>query len=456
MRPGFSRLIDIGIIRVENGIEVARYQTLLNPHVPISGMISQMTGIRDEDVARAPTFDEEALRIQELLEGAVFVAHMASFDYGFMKAEFGRLGMEFAAQTLCSVRLSKALYPQGRGHSLDKVIERCNLSCEARHRALPDADVVLQFFQHSARHFPESTIERAVKYVLGGSASLVHDKLTHLPDSAGVYMMYGPEQELLYVGKSKNIRTRARSHFHVSDRGSELQLQAHAASVEAIPTSGELSALLLEATLIKREMPLYNRALRKKKMLVIARRTQDAQGYDRIALERTGELSADGSVMSVFRSQVQGKGVLRELAKEHRICEVMLGIENSKGSCFGLQLGTCDGACTGVLPSIAHNARIDEAFRSRRIRTWPYRGPVLITERESEDAGTVFFFDNWVLFGAYRYEGDAISELLGAAEGFEYDSYKILARFLRNKQNRRLVRPVTNAEFTRELERCRA
>lgn len=455
MRPGFSRIMDIGIIRVENGVETARYETLINPQMPISGMITQMTGISDETVARAPTFDEVALEIQEHLHGAVFVAHMASFDYGFVKAEFARLGIEFAAETLCSVRLSKALYPQGKGHSLDKVMERCNLKCDARHRALPDADVVLQFFQHSARHFSPDVLERAVRYVRGGSATLVHDTLTHLPDTAGVYAMYGPEHELLYIGKSKNVRTRARSHFHVSERGTELQLQAHATSVEAYPTSGELSALLLESTLIKKETPLYNRALRKKKQLVIAKCIENEKGYHRVELVRTGELVPDGSVLSVFRSASQGKTVLRELAQAHRICERMLGIEQGAGACFATQLGTCDGACTGAILPEVHNARLAEAFESRRIRTWPYKNPILILEAETPDTGTVLFFDNWILYGAYRYEGDTYRELMGQAEGFEYDTYKIVTRFLRAKQNRRAVRTVTRDEFARELARCR-
>lgn len=455
MRAGVARVMDIGIIRVENGVEVARYETLINPQMSIPSSIVAMTGIIEEDVMRAPTFDEVALEIQEHLQGAVFVAHSASFDYGFVKAEFARIGMEFAAETLCSVRLSRALYPKHKGHSLDKVSERLNLSVGVRHRALPDADLVWQFFRQASQTFSPEIIEGAVKYVRTGTASLVRDSFTELSDSAGVYMMYGPEQELLYVGKSKHVRTRARSHFHVSENSSELRLQTQAASISAISTSGELSALLLESSLIKSETPLFNRALRKNKELVIAKRLRDEFGYDRVSLMRTKELEPDGTVLSVFRSVAQGKSVLRTLAQEHVVCEVLLGIETSSGACFATQLGKCDGACTKqVLPTV-HNERIAAAFKSRRIRTWPYGGPILITEVETPERGTLFFIDNWALMGAYRYDNEAYEKLFDDSGGFEYDTYKILARYLRKKENNRSVRVVNVKEFRAQLAKCR-
>src|SRR4051812_38835718 len=111
MRPPYSRVIDIGIIRIENGKEVARYQSLINPHTSVPRFISQMTSITDEDLLRAPTFDEIALEVEELLKDAVFVAHNVSFDYAFIKSEFKRLQMNFRAPTLCSASLSRSLFP---------------------------------------------------------------------------------------------------------------------------------------------------------------------------------------------------------------------------------------------------------------------------------------------------------------------------------------------------------
>jgi DNA polymerase-3 subunit epsilon len=454
MRPGFSRVIDIGIIRVENGKVVRRYETLLNPGIPIPSMITRFNGLSDEAVAGAPTFDEVALEVKELLDGAVFVAHNASFDYGFMKAEFARLGMSFEAETLCSVQLSRTLYPRERSHSLDSIIARHSIECSARHRAMPDAEAVWQYFKLMEKDINAKTLTKAIDYVRRGNApGIGRDSFREIPDSAGVYFFYGPERELLYVGKSKHLRARTRSHFHVSESGKELKLQRETASIETIRTSGELSALLLEASLVKSESPLYNRALRRKKVLIIAR-LRNVDGYERVYFERTGDLVPDRAVLGVFRTMRQAKETMQRLAKEHRLCEKMLGVEEGKGACFAYQLGKCDGACVGEMDAGAHRTRIDDAFSKRRMRTWPYAGPIMVREEEKEGEGSVFFIDNWALVGAYRFEDESFEPLLEGHGAFDYDTYKILSRFLRKPANRRAIHTLTQAELIAYLARC--
>ncbi|MDB5237255.1 MAG: hypothetical protein JWL88_357 [Parcubacteria group bacterium] len=455
MRPPFSRVIDIGIIRVERGEVVGRLDTLLNPGISIPSYIRRFTDITDEDLQDAPSFEEVALQVEALLKGAVFVAHNAPFDYAFLKSEFRRLDMEFSAETLCSVRLSRALFPKERSHSLESIINRYQIPVKARHRAMPDAQAVWDFFKLIDTTVESDAVARAVRSVRQGGDSpaprVARDSFTDLPDSAGVYFFYGPEQELLYVGKSKHIRTRARSHFH-GDGKKEAHLKGETTSIASLKTSGELSALILEASLIKKESPLYNRALRKRKKLVIAKAVRDANGYDRIVLERIETVNPDDGVLSVFRTTTQGKTTLKMLAREHRLCLKLLGIENGGGACFGYQLGTCDGACVGKEPAEEYDARVAEAFAKRRLRTWPYKGTVMIDEKESEHAGTVFFIDNWALRGAFRYEGDEFSPLIESVESedstpFDYDTYKILVRFMANPKNKRAIAALSPNEF---------
>jgi DNA polymerase-3 subunit epsilon len=341
MRPPFSRVIDLGIIRVEHGEIVDRFETLLNPGISIPSYIRRFTNIEDEDLADAPAFEEVALQVEALFKDSVFVAHNAPFDYSFLKSEFRRIDMEFSAETLCSVRLSRALFPKERSHSLESIINRYDIPVKARHRAMPDAQAVWDFFKHVEKIVDEDEIARAVNAVRQGGDSpaprVARDTFTDLPDSAGVYFFYGPEQELLYVGKSKHVRTRARSHFHASGGKKEERLKDETTSIASMKTSGELSALILEAALIKKESPLYNRALRKRKKLVIARAVRDERGYDRIVLERTEQVTPETGVLSVFRTTTQGKSTLRLLAREHRLCLKLLGIENGPGPCFGYQ-----------------------------------------------------------------------------------------------------------------------
>lgn len=456
MRPGFARVMDIGIIRVENGKVVERYQTFVNPRQSVPGFIARFTGISDQDLLGAPDFDEVALEVERLLKDAVFVAHNAGFDYGFIKAEFARLGMDWQAQTLCSVKLSRLLFPKEKSHSLDSVIARHGIVCSSRHRALPDAEVVLEFLQKVGEQVKPELITQLVGGILSGTVSNVgRDSFAKLPESAGVYFFYGPEQELLYIGKSKHVRTRARSHFNPSAAGGASRFSDEVAAIESVPTSGELSALLLESALIKSHNPLHNRMLRKKKILVVAKRARDAAGYDRVFLEKTGDISPDEDVVSVFRTQMQAKNVLHSLAKEFRLCEKLLSIDTSRGECFGRQLGACDGACTAALAASDHNLRIKEAFKKRRIKSWPYAGPIVVKEVADESSGSVFFIDNWVLIGAYSYVDDTFTALIDSADRFEYDTYKILARYLRKSANKRLVEEYTRGRFEEMLARCR-
>src|SRR5690606_5179196 len=105
------------------------------------------TGITNEMVRGAPSFADIADEVFERIEGSLFIAHNARFDYGFLKNEFKRLEHAFQPRVLCTVKLSRALYPEHHRHGLDALIARHNLACDARHRALGDARVLWDFVQ---------------------------------------------------------------------------------------------------------------------------------------------------------------------------------------------------------------------------------------------------------------------------------------------------------------------
>jgi DNA polymerase-3 subunit epsilon len=462
MRPPFSRIIDLGLIRVEHGKEVERFQTLVNPGTSVPARIQSFTSITDEELATAPSFEEVALQVQELLADAVFVAHNAPFDYAFMQSEFARLGMEWRAETLCSVKLSRALTPKARSHNLDSVIERYGLRIMGqRHRALPDAEAVWEFMKRAGAEHPRAHLRKAVAAARAGGSTpaIAKNTFTDLPDSAGVYFFYGPEQELLYIGKSKHVRTRARSHFHTSPIKKEQRIQEQTHAISSVKTSGELSALLLESALIKAQSPMLNRALCKRKLLVLALQDMRDDGYRTLTLTRAADIDPHAGVLSVFRTQVQAKAKLRELAKEYQLCHKLLGIEAGTGACFAYQLGACRGACAGKELPAEFNERFADAFAARKLRAWPYAGTVMIDEKESEESGTAIFVRDWVLLGAYKYDGEAYEPLFDAPEearqqrGFDYDSYKILARYLPNPKNRRSIRTLTAREYRAAMAR---
>src|SRR5437868_15491180 len=122
--PASDRITEIAILEVDGFALASQWSTLVNPGTSVPSAIQALTGISNAMVAAAPSFGELADALYEKLAGRVFVAHNARFDYGFLRREFERVGLRFAAKTLCSVRLSRRLYRGHRRHDLDSVIAR--------------------------------------------------------------------------------------------------------------------------------------------------------------------------------------------------------------------------------------------------------------------------------------------------------------------------------------------
>src|SRR5664279_923578 len=140
MRAAEDRITEIGIVRVDGDADggpprVSEWSTLVDPGEPIPAVIQSLTGITDAMVKGAPAFGAIASAIEARLEGCVFVAHNARFDHGFLKHEFARIGRPFAARALCTVKLSRRLYPEAEGHGLDAIIARRTAGRCARIRA---------------------------------------------------------------------------------------------------------------------------------------------------------------------------------------------------------------------------------------------------------------------------------------------------------------------------------
>lgn len=163
--PFFSRIIEVGLLRVEQGVIVEQFQTLINPEQEIPEFISRMTGITDRQVVSKPKFSDIAEDLLTKFKDAIFVAHNVSFDYGFLKEEFRRAGLIFNTDRLCTVRLSRALYTEHKHHNLTAIIERYNIECSNRHRAFDDAKVLWDFLQLSAQNVEPEVFVKAMKQV---------------------------------------------------------------------------------------------------------------------------------------------------------------------------------------------------------------------------------------------------------------------------------------------------
>src|SRR5437868_4812001 len=152
-RSFYDRVLEIGILRVEENQIVKTFHSLINPQAYIPPEITLLTGITARDIENAPTFRQIKDEILETLTDCIFVAHNVRFDYGFLKNEFQRENISFKSKHFCTVRLSQILYPMHRHHNLNAIIERFNFHCEQRHRALDDAQILFEFYKKIQEQF---------------------------------------------------------------------------------------------------------------------------------------------------------------------------------------------------------------------------------------------------------------------------------------------------------------
>jgi DNA polymerase-3 subunit epsilon len=440
------RVIEVGIVLLEDGEVVEEWSTLVQPGLRIPPSIASFTGIDDSMVADAPRFEDVAAEVRRRLDGRLFVAHNARFDYGFLRTEFRRLGQRFSAPVLCTVKLSRAMYAEHNRHNLDTLIERFGLSCSARHRALGDAVVLPALLAAMERDRGVQPLHAAVTDALREPrlpAHLPSELADDLPEGPGVYLFRDEAGALLYVGKSRNLRSRVFDHFAAEHRsGKESRLTRQVRRVEWIETGGELGALLLESRLVKELAPSGNRRLRKGTGDCVVRLDTRGGGLvpDVVALDDSA-FDEDAPVFGPFRSDKDAWRAVEGKAREAGLCLKTLGLEHGEGSCFAYQVRKCRGTCVGTEPRALHDARLQLAFASLRLRPWPFPGPVGIREPAPDARGTqVHVLDRWRHLGTARDERE-IGELIASARPapFDADGYRIIGRALRDVRPRDLV-----------------
>ena len=474
--PTGDRVTEIGIVRVHDGQVTDEWSSLVNPECPIPEEIQSLTGISNAMVRAAPTFAQLAAEVHDRLRDHVFVAHNARFDYGFIKNEFRRVDLPFTADVLCTVRLSRKLYPEAIGHSLDAIIARLGdgpwfsplpgsgsvpgAARTGRHSALGDARVLWHFVQRLYREKEVPDIVAAVRRLLKIPSlppQLPPDVLESLPEGPGVYRFYGVNDLPLYIGKSVNLRDRVRSHFSSDYRSAnDIRISGEIQRIEVEETAGELGALLREARLVKELLPLHNHRLRRKLNACFVR-LPDLGTAPEILLNKDIDWGARGdgaeSLYGPFATKPGVRKLLEELAAEHGLCWRQLGWEKRGGPCFARQVRKCRGACIGEESPLAHNLRLATALSPWRVAPWPFAGRVFVRERHPDGAfEEAHVFDRWCHVGTARNE----DELAGLAEtrievDFDPDVYGILRGFIAKK--RAVVKPIpAPASTAREAE----
>jgi DNA polymerase-3 subunit epsilon len=477
-----ERITEVGIVSVDfdgGAVRVQEWSSLVNPQRPIPSEIQWLTGITNAMVRDAPSFAELADELLERLRDAVFVAHNARFDYGFLKAEFARLGIPWRATTLCTVRLSRLIDPDRSPHTLDAVAARYGLDGEQRHRALGDARVLWRFLQALSARRPPQELEDAVGALLRASSTppmLPPDALDGIPDTPGVYLFYGLNAHPIYIGKSLTLRSRVMAHFSADHANAQdARLSQQVCRIEWEETAGEVGALLREAELVKTRLPAHNIALRRQAGQVLLTLAGTRPRFVPAAAVAPDALPEHHGP---FGSRAAGRAHLLALAREHQLCLKTLGLERAASKtrtlpatavqreedapdaqlaaaltqlpaaahvpqqaaqeaaqrtappapCFAYQVRRCLGACVGEEPADAHAQRVEALLASARIAPWPHEGAVALVERRADGLREdLHVFDRWCWLGTVA-TLDAAFALAASqtARVFDTDAYRIV------------------------------
>ncbi len=350
-----DRITEIAIYIHDGEKIVESFESLVNPECRIPFHITALTGISNKMVGEAPYFYEIAKKIVEMTDGKIFVAHNASFDYNFIRCEFKRLMYDYTRKTLCTKKLSKKLMPGIRSYGLGNLARILNLQNPARHRAAGDALTTVHLLEHLLKieNKPEDISLK------GLNSNLSPEAIKNLPESPGVYYFHDEEGNILYIGKSVNIKSRVMSHFSNNDHKREIELREKTASVTYELTGSDLVASLLESSEIKKYKPVFNRSLRRSLFQYGLFSYTGQDGYIHMTVE---SIKGDRLPLTSYGSRKEGISHLQRIVDEYNLCQKLCGLYSSSGGCFDHHMGICKGACVGAESPSSYNDRAIDAI----------------------------------------------------------------------------------------------
>src|SRR5690606_18393377 len=382
-------ITEIAIYKFDGHTIVDQFSSLINPEIPIQPFVVKLTGINNEMLRHAPKFYEVAKRILEITEDCIMVAHNALFDNRILTTEFERLGYHFEKESLCTVELAQKLIPDMPSYSLGKLVYSLGIPLSDRHRAQGDAKATLALFKmllakDTSKEIISETLRKDSKQKLEPK---LLDIIQNIPSETGVYYMHNESGNVIYIGKSKNIKKRVLQHFTNTNRKSK-KIQSEVKSVTFEKTGNELIALLKECEEIKQNKPLYNRGLKRTLFTYQLTSFVDENGYINLKIEK-----ADGrkSAITTFSNYQQAKSFIFKITDENQLCQKLTGLDTTSKTCFNYSIKECYGACIQKESAEEYNNRV-KAF----LETKSYKNQnMLIIDRGREiDERSVILIEN--------------------------------------------------------------
>ncbi|MGS2740604.1 exonuclease domain-containing protein [Sinomicrobium sp. M5D2P17] len=357
-----NRITEIAIAIHDGNTLVEEFHSLVNPEVPISPYVTGLTGIDNDMVMDAPVFADIADTIAQLTEEKIFVAHNVGFDYNVIRKEFQRNGREFRRKKLCTVRLSRQLFPGLKSYSLGKLCSHLNIPIQDRHRAKGDTDATVILFEKLLQNDTQGIFTKQLN-PRSGEITLppllpkkVFDKL---PETPGIYYFIDERDTIIYVGKAINVKKRVLGHFY-DKTAKEIALARETAHIDCEETGSELLALIRESTQIKQHFPKFNTAQKKPVrgygiITYTDRRGVLHFGYNQLKLV-TGPLK-------VFYTVTECLSFLEQVCEKYDLCPKFTQLQANVPHCSHYKLKNCRGVCRGEENPETYNERAEQAIQ---------------------------------------------------------------------------------------------
>ncbi|MBL7559947.1 GIY-YIG nuclease family protein [Olleya sp. YSTF-M6] len=392
-------ITEIAIYKYDGHEVVDQFISLVNPERDIQPFVVNLTGINSKMLRNAPKFYEVAKRIVEITEDTILVAHNAQFDYRILKTEFKRLGFKYERQTLCTVELSKDLIPDMPSYSLGKLVRSLGIPVTDRHRASGDALATVKLFKLLLNKDTKKTIikDSIRKEPKRQMEPRLIDIIDGLPSKTGVYYMHKSDGDIIYIGKSKNIKNRVNQHFTGHTPKSK-KIQAQVTNVTYEATGSELVALLKESEEIKLNKPILNRALRKSKFTHALYSFTDHNGYINLTIDK-----ADGRKphITTFNTRQSGRHFLEKMVEQFNLCQKLSGLYKTNTSCFQYEVKNCEGACIQKESPENYNKRVQQLIDKYSYKN---KNMIIVDQGREVDERSAILIQNGIFkgFGFYN------------------------------------------------------
>lgn len=435
--PSIHKITEIAVV-LHNGEEIIEeYSTLINPEVYIPYQITQLTGISNDMVKDAPKFYEVAKKIIELTEDAVFVAHNVSFDYNFVRAAYRDLGYAYNRKTLCTVRMSRVVFPGFASYSLGKLCQSLDIRIENRHRALGDAKATAILFDRiikSNSNIVNDIKDAGISIPKNLPPQLKEDALNQIPFGiTGVYYFHNSDGNVIYVGKSNDIKKRILQHFAAQKTKKAARMLNDIAHISIENTGSELIALLLESDEIKKIKPIYNTSQKRTSAVPFYSiyKKYDAAGYLNLY---AGKHQEGLDSLATVDSGMEAKRIFENAVEKFELCLSKCDLHNFSGACFNYQIKKCRGACVSHEDPREYNLRVEQAIKKFSFENKSF---FLVGKGREEGEKSVVCIENGKYMGFGYFDANfgfpSIPDLRSTIKSYSHnrDIQMILSKFIK-------------------------